>query len=957
MHNSMAPEKLLTSVLLIFISLFLYSTPANSAEADGVSTQQFEQAIRGQLNAAFDLQDWSKSLVKETRQGPITVHQLALTITVKLTEPLYLSTGRQQDGLAVIEISKPAGSVIDLQGTAVLALMGSLGDPQLQVILGPSPQGRAGNLLSLFRTGTYVIDTAETTAAVAQVETSSNPSERVDNLPNPLQQLWQIFRDHGEVWGRQINGQYADTPIVLREMKLVDAHTLQGVIEHPYPQYRNEFILSGIAPKFSLTVKRASPVQPGVPVGRYAASADGDSLVVQRGPIFALSAEKSAEIRDDFARQLEPWRFKGEISDYGQMGNLLINLDTLEVVSDAWLNRTVTPISNLPGQFWRVTSNYALTVPPYGAYGAEDVQTLGPRGRAPVSPVAEIKGQTWVAADLSRYVSLHEGDLWVGTLDWQDNSSSEPRNLTNIGLLNDLQPITWCGQDFFFHNPQATQKPILRIDTQTGDITELAETKALNANAQGSPDGRFLLLSDGGRMTYTAAGGESLLHVFDCVNNETFSFDSTIDERHYVGTQKQPRRIVDLRVQDWLGSDIFVGWGSGAQIGWFDLAQRKRMIIADIPDVVAELPFSLIHGGFVRKAIIPGGQFLDVTLLGYLQQNPPPGTRRVEKRFRIDRINGSAIRLPALLKNPPTWVDENRYVYARRTGSFSEIGTWLYDVRTGKTVRLTPFFPNGQVHAENRTFTTRAQTLWSTPLYESNPDYFVLAEKNRIVFAATRGTLKELLSVSLAGGELIRRSAPDGQKHGGLGELRQIHPFPINLPFTERLEATGSVSSNSQMTGTINPSGSSIDKANSSTAGSAPVMSDAEKEAEEVKAMCYAQAKFRTNFECECFAGKFLAKRLEMGPDLQQTVILGTLTTRAAVCLNLPEMRKTEYASCVQGSRFPANGIERETYCQCYADKTTSGFSSFAGKTLSGAKKNTFRRIAVAHCSQPSSYQ
>jgi len=769
---------------VLFIGPVLFSQMAQ-AESGALPKTEIDQAIRQQLVSAYELQEWSHSLVKEVRKGPVRVNQLALDIIVELKEPLYRRTGQQRDGKQLLRQTRPKGERIVLKGQAVVADTGGLGANQIQVVLSPGAESEAGLPMSSYPAGFVVVDTeaeaappAPATPVTAQAEASKQASA------GPVQQLLDMFSDQKAIWGKETWGAYKGSPVVLRALKKTGDYSLEGIIDYPNQGLSNPFILMGPAGSLTLQIKPASPAGKGVRHTLYTVSLEDNQLVARRGPVIPLGRSESESLRQTFERESAPWQFEGDKSDYAQLGNMLINVNTLELVSDRWGIQPLAQVTNLPGRFWPMQTNYQLTVAPFGAYRASDVHTEDPK-RVSLNPMAGIRAPTWVAADLSHYISLKQGDVWVGTLDWQAGTASASQNLTGIGVLNNLKPFAWCEQHVFFFNPQASDKPILRVNTQSGELKEMAESKALHHAAQGSPDGCFLFTSDG-RMVHSAQGAKSHLYVVDLRSLDTFTLDASFDGRNYAGTQKQPANARAVMPQSWVGRGLF--WGLRTSSGWFDLANRKRINPHDFARVVEDIPY---HIRPVDMLPIPGDRYVEVSYIGLSQLAGAQKGKQIKKRYRLDRVTGEAISLPLLgdvaSRQGVVWVDENRYVYPIRKGGLNELGTWFYDIRSKKLTRLSRFYADEKIHAQNRAFTTAAQAVWSTPLYH-DASYLVLSDKNRILFSVMRGNLQELVSVSLDGKELARKPVPAGgltQSSAGY-RLRRLHPYDISLPFAQR---------------------------------------------------------------------------------------------------------------------------------------------------------------------------
>lgn len=778
MSNQPTPVR----VFVLFVVSVLFSLVAQ-AESGALPKAEIDQAIRQQLVSAYELHEWSHSLVKEVRKGPVRVNQLALDIVVELKEPLYRRTGQQRDGKQLLRRTRSKGERIVLKGQAVVADTGGLGANQIQVILSPGNENEDGLPISSYPAGFVTVDTE----ADAASPTPATPVTAQAEAAGPIQQLLDMFSDQKAIWGKETRGAYKGSPVVLRALKQTGDYSLEGTIDYPNQGLSNPFTLMGSAGSLTLQIKPANPAGKGVRQTLYTVSLEDNQLVARRGPVIPLSRSESESLRQTFEREHAPWQFEGDKSDYAQLGNMLINVNTLALVSDRWGIQPLAQVKNLSGRFWPMQTNYQLTVAPFGAYRASDVHTEDPK-RVSLNPMTGIREPTWVSSDLSRYISLKQGDVWAGTLDWQAGTVGAPRNLTGIGVLSNLKPIAWCEQHFFFFNPQGSDKPILRVNTQSGELKEMAESKALHRAAQGSPDGCFLFTSDG-RMVHSAQGAKSNLYVVDLRSLDTFTLDASFDGRHYVGTQKQPASARVVMPQSWVGRGLF--WGLRTSSGWFDLVNRKRINPHDFARVVKDLPYFIQP---VDMLPIPGDHYVEVSYIGFLQSADARKDKKIRKRYRLDRVTGEAISLPLLADAPSrqgvVWVDENRYVYPVRKGGLNELGTWLYDIRSKKLTRLSRFYADEKIHAQNRAFTTAAQAVWSTPLYH-DASYLVLPDKNRILFSVMRGNLQELVSVSLDGKELARKSVPAGgltQSNAGY-QLRRLHPYDISLPFAQRTAA------------------------------------------------------------------------------------------------------------------------------------------------------------------------
>ena len=883
---------------------------------------EIDSLIERQLEEAYALESWTENEVSETRQGPISVRQAGLDVSLKLLEPHYRPSGRFENGKPIVELAAGEGDVISIKATMIVATLP--GQPvRTQVVLAPVDQTRAGWPLSRY-TGGYVVAAGDP-RATPTLKPAENDGQPHDDAQGVIARLWRTFESGGEIWGIQRMGEYAGAPVVLSELERLDANTLVGRIAHPYQLLSNRFKLQQ-GPPLLMTVEAEPVAADGVRRAIYTFDETEGRLVARLGPEIALSAAGSEAIRDDFLRRIEPWRFEGDITDYLLFGNKLIDVDTLETVSDSGIRRAA-PLSTHPGRFVSV-ENHELTNRPFGAYSARFVQTAEPAGRLPLRPLRALAGEVWASPGLDEYLRIGEGDVWRGTIDWVSNGTTNETNLTQLGRLNDLQPLTWCGDSAYFYRLTATDKPILRIDVRNGGIEELAATRALQPKASGSPDGRFLFFSDG-RTTRSAAGMSSTLSVYDCATRESFELDAMFDERVYAGEEKRPptpRRIVP---QAWVSPGVFV-----SPDGWFDFVNRQRVAFADLPEVVSLQARQVRSMGQVG---LPGTDYRDVSIQSF-ESRGSGGNPQVQKRYRVHRATRRAAVLPADQLEQPrvgiTWVDPQRYLYSVKRGLLDAVGTYLYNITTQTTVKISPLFHDGKVWAENDGFLSALERTWRSPNYIEGA-HLVLLDKSRIVFSSTRGERSELVSVALDGRELARAPLPPGN-----GTLRRVHRYPDSLPRQRPQHVLQPSAFQSAAAGGVGDSTTAAGETNS--------------EIDEVLQYCY-DTDTGEQLDCECFARVFAEKRAELGPDEPRNSLY-VLSGRS--CPNVAKLVRDEYALCAGGSgsaNTDTGGFELNAYCRCYADQYGELLSNFAGR-LDARQKNQFRVRAKTHCHKSSSY-
>ncbi|PCI53724.1 MAG: hypothetical protein COB36_11885 [Alphaproteobacteria bacterium] len=118
-------------------------------------------------------------------------------------------------------------------------------------------------------------------------------------------------------------------------------------------------------------------------------------------------------------------------------------------------------------------------------------------------------------------------------------------------------------------------------------------------------------------------------------------------------------------------------------------------------------------------------------------------------------------------------------------------------------------------------------------------------------------------------------------------------------------------------------------------------------EAESVFQHCKERRALNSQFDCECFASRFLDERLEVGPLQNWDVIFSRFSSD---CRNVVETTGIEYSSCMAhfGIKDAIN-MEPKEYCECYARQWADLFENYPGKITFNTKQS-LKSQARGHC-------
>jgi hypothetical protein len=292
------------------------------------------------------------------------------------------------------------------------------------------------------------------------------------------------------------------------------------------------------------------------------------------------------------------------------------------------------------------------------------------RGTAHPTPIA--------ARDQRRLVWVQDGDVWRGEEDWADNKIINAKQLTNVGVFQNLSPIVWWGQLLFVRGNFDPQKPIVRINLATGATDELpADDIGIGTGNGGS---------------YISPNSD---HVVGFTPDVIFVNDLRTGKRLFISNDIK----IDVGQIYWLNDDILYVIGLGddnGNVAKLDLRNGKAEWA--IPSDSAQPPIAVIS--FVK----------DSNYVLATSKAAAPGQQRQSPLILIDLATGKRTTLPFDSTASAFSLDGGHYwIYRRDTGGLSVVGTWLYHLDTDSSVRLTP----ANIDADRPLLFPEQKQLWA----------------------------------------------------------------------------------------------------------------------------------------------------------------------------------------------------------------------------------------------------
>ena len=467
-----------------------------------------------------------------------------------------------------------------------------------------------------------------------------------------------------------------------------------------------------------------------------------------------LDPVSNAQLGATFKRTLQPWSDPSEISNFILADAQLWDLNSRSLVSSEWILPAdqLRPVKDAPGLFWSDSLSPSASLP-IGSLAATVASSKRPFG-GETRFMAALQGEAWLAADGVRAVYRENGDFWRAEFDWNTCALRNQSRVTDLGVFGSAVPLAWFGNHFYLDRGRdGGNTPIVKIDLASGNLTEMARPHSFagrlgHAPSHSSPDGRFIINNH----------PDGILFVYDLLKEEEFRLSVELQASLYGETQ----RVLDIP-KLWANNHTVV-----AAYGWFDLAQRRRVLFSELSLGATDLQsFSSYILG------LPDDRYIDVLL----EKHPASPLPKLESRFRINLQTSEAVPLPppptpnlatALY---PTWIDTDRYLYLRDSGSLSEVGVWLYTVSSKSSTRLSPLAPLSSAINKGRILGS-SFNLHDAP---SSP-FLVLPERNEVIFVAQKGADASLVLLPLDGSQAITLDPSTTARR-----LARLDPNPIDL--------------------------------------------------------------------------------------------------------------------------------------------------------------------------------
>ena len=755
--------------LIAFGFAVLLATAAVAAEVRGLveplpPAEVFVTGIQRRLPSYLEVVEIEIRKHTAVPNPRVKVWHIEAGVSIRAREDLFTPEIRTGSRVTFLQRKSAAGDVQALTAQMVLVVSAEVKAPP-SVKFQPDAQQTFGQPRSMFTAGTVLIRGSPEEAAW----TASNPSSPATPAPagRPLprtapassmtkleERLRALVTANGSIYGED-PGLRPALAFALHDVAFEPGGIVKATFSRITTHVKLPIVGKIIGNQIEFPLEPAFREEWGNPSRPplFLLSPDEASLTTgNRLPVIPLDPTANRALGEKHQRMVQPWSDPAQAAAHVVAQGDLWNLDTKEKVVDAWIPHLagVQPVKDAPGLYWKTIDDWGVAAP-FGGLTAHGIGTLRPRGRT-YAPDFLRAGTGWIAADAVRVVWLEGGDFHRGEFDWKTGETKNRRPVTSLGVFDGAKPVAWFGNSFYVDRPGAGSKPIARIDLRTGEVVEMAKPHAFGGGRgsfpmRASPSGRYLAQDH----------PDGLIFVYDLVRQEEFRLAAA----HIAKLFGQDQRTLDAP-RAWANDRVFLGAN-----GWYDVELRKRQLVAELSHGKGYESLSM-----EELVVLPGGHHIDTVLRAHPIQPLPA----LADRYRIDLRSGEMVALPdyrpfsvagSML---PAWVDSERYLFVRHTGSLAETGVWLYDVRTKSEKRLTALLPDSQAVNPGMAYSAEGSHR------RAGSPFLLLPDRNQIVFVAKRGDQRDLLLISLADGKVDVL-----EKNTIAQRLARVEATPIDL--------------------------------------------------------------------------------------------------------------------------------------------------------------------------------
>jgi hypothetical protein len=380
--------------------------------------------------------------------------------------------------------------------------------------------------------------------------------------------------------------------------------------------------------------------------------------------------------------QLAPWLLQENADKYVFLGKQVWEIDSGKMVS-----QTGAPDVSGTTRWIAGVTDRLFDAPPAG-YHPAGITAPGRivmlDGSPPQMPTLDGKMEQdsgngppfWTSTDHRRVVWMERGDYWRGEIDWATMKVVNRKQVTSLGAFTPMnRPFLWWGHLLMVWGGFDKEKPIVRINLATGDVTEMETYRAMQVNLQGGPS--VSMVSPTAARIFVPT--ESVLFCYDVRTGKPTMFRNKFENL----TIGRSRAILFIPGTPpiWTDDETVYSADNAGYLARLDFRNSRMDILGTPPRIEGQVWTKTV-------ARVPGTHLLDMAPLPNSSGKTAAPTLEPGKRFLWDVTTDKRTPLPFDENAMGTWVDSTTYLYVLTKGGLSTVGTWVYDRTSNATKRL-----------------------------------------------------------------------------------------------------------------------------------------------------------------------------------------------------------------------------------------------------------------------------
>jgi hypothetical protein len=424
-----------------------------------------------------------------------------------------------------------------------------------------------------------------------------------------------------------------------------------------------------------------------------------------------------------------PWKAEGaDLADFvmiqtGGQGGFrydLLNLSDQQIIKNWWNHhQDPIPVKGKEGYYFlgdKGDYNDVTRSWPFGVYDGEAtvVQLMSANGvYKEHSPFGRHRDDYMISNTLQSAYRIIDGNIYLYSINWDDFSLSEGMQITDNSVFEEMELLGWFKDTLYFRNETKLGEMLITVDLIARSVEEQSMPFVLSnyAHLHDYDRGRNrakLPGLDKAKIGANPSGAlifkrleDGILQVRNLLSGEDYRLKDIENRSGNIRNSFLNDYTLHGYARDQFERKDSPGFGVEFFPEYLDLLHKTRSNLEGFGRVAG----TLIYGtsGSTNRYL----EVKDENLYWTLAPSKAFRSRIKSKDYSgedndvfssaavLDRISGEQYTVETIYE-PQIWIDDFRFVYSVYDGSFSELGTWIYDCKEASQTRISVHTTDGK---------------------------------------------------------------------------------------------------------------------------------------------------------------------------------------------------------------------------------------------------------------------